>query len=126
MLTFVLGFAVVLVIGCGETVPVEAPTGSPTATTCVERPFRSELHVDARDPRLVWATLYETGQDVVVRPRPPGRFTFDPTRPKMLLDGAGKVVSFAGEISQSGCFDAINQTVDFGPGDLPDPNRAPG
>lgn len=95
------------------------------APVCVEQPFRAELHVDANDPRMVWATHYETGQDIAVQPRGPARFTFDRARPTMLLDGRGNVVSFSGEISLSGCFDAASRTVYVGPGDLPDPNRPP-
>ena len=97
---------------------------SPVAT-CDEQPFRAELHVDANDVRRVWATDYATGRDVAVRPRPPGAFTFDVARPTLLLDGDGDVLSFAGEISQSGCLDAANRTVYLGARDLPDPNRPP-
>ena len=115
----VLLIALVVVVGCTETVTV-----SPVAT-CVEQPFRASLQVDAHDARQVWATDYETGRDVAVRPRAPGSFTFDRTRPTLLLDGEGHVLSFTGEISQSGCYDAGSQTVFLGADDLPDPNRPP-
>lgn len=109
--------AVVFVVGCCGSEIV-----TPTAT-CVEQPFRAELHVDAHDLRMVWATDYATGRDVAVRPRPPGTFSFDRDRPMSLLDGDGNLLSFSGEISQSGCFDAAGQTVYFGADDLPDPHR---
>jgi hypothetical protein len=96
-----------------------------TAPACVNRPIRAELHVDLGDPRIVWATDYETMRDVAVRPRSPGRFTFDPARPTTVLDAGGEIVTFAGEITISGCFDAANQTLYLGPGDVPDPNRPP-
>lgn len=119
-----LAFAFVLVAGCGEIETDQAKTAGP-APVCVEQPFRAELHVDAHDSRSVWATDYETGLDVAVRPRPPGRFSFDLTRPTSLLDGDGNLVTFNGEISRTGCFDAASRTVYLGPADLPDPNRPP-
>jgi len=119
-----LVFAFVVLAGCGEVETEAAETVSPAAV-CVEQQFRAELHVDAHDPRMVWATNYETGLDVAVRPRPPGRFTFDRNRPATLLDSSGKVVSFSGEISRTGCVDAARRIVYFGPADLPDPNRPP-
>jgi len=91
----------------------------------VEQPFRAELHVDASDPRKVWATEYATGRDVAVRPRASGTFTFDDARPASLLDGEGHLVSFTGEITRSGCFDAANQTLYLWIDDVPDPNRPP-
>ena len=74
---------------------------------------------------MVWATDYETRRDVSVRARPPGRFTFDPERPTSVLDSNGTVVTFDGEITMTGCFDALNQIVYIGPVDVPDPNRPP-
>jgi hypothetical protein len=105
-----------------QTVETDRPTVAPT---CVEQPFRAGLHVDANDPRMVWATNYGTGLDVGVQPRAPGRFTFDRGRPTALLDGGGNLLSFNGEISLTGCFDAARQIVYFGPKDLPDPKRPP-
>lgn len=92
---------------------------------CSEQPFRAGLHVDAGDLRKVWATDYAAEEDVVVRPRPPLRFTFDPNDPTVLLDGNGQVVSRDGEITQSGCFDATSRTLYIGAADVPDPNRPP-
>ena len=109
----------VLTVGCGD-----GATASPAAV-CVEQSFRAELHVDAQDPRKVWATHYGTGQEVTVRPRPPNVFTFDPDRPSMLFDGDRELLSFSGEISQTGCFDAATRVVYLGVDDLPDPNRPP-
>ena len=114
-----LGAALLVVVGCGGTETVTP------AVTCVEQPFRAELHVDAHDPRKVWATDYATGRDLAVRPRSPGAFTFDRDRPMSLLDGFGSILSFSGEISQSGCVDQAGQTVYLGAQDLPDPNRPP-
>ena len=114
----------VAVAGCGEVATHEPQTVKPTPA-CLEQPFRAELHVDANDPRIVWATNYATGLDVAVRPRPPARFTFDPARPTTLLDGSGTIVSFSGEISMTGCLDAGTGVVYFGPSDLPNPNRPP-
>jgi len=94
--------------------------------SCVDQPFRAALHVDARDWRKVWATDYESGRDVAVRARPPGHFTFDLTRPSVLLDATGSVVSFSGEITTTGCFDAASGVLYIGPGDVPNPNRPPG
>ena len=99
--------------------------GTVDVASCVDQPFRAGLHVDARDFRKAWATDYETGRVVAVRPRPPGRFTFDPTRPTVILDAAGNVLSFSGEITQTGCFDAASGVLYIGPGDVPDPNRPP-
>ena len=111
-----------VLVGCStDTVPV----GTVDDARCVDQPFRAELHVDARDLRKVWATHYETGRIVAVRPRPPGRFTFDPARPTVVLDAASSVVTFSGEITQKGCFDAASGTLYIGPGDVPDPNRPP-
>ncbi len=63
--------------------------------------------------------------DVVVRARHPGYFTFDPTRPGVLLDAAGAVVSFSGELTKTDCFDAASGVLFIGPGDAPDPDRPP-
>lgn len=114
-----LALVAALVVGCGATETVD-PT-----VTCVEQEFRAELHVDAHDPRMVWATQYETGRNVAVRPRPPGFFTFDAGRPTTLLDRSGEVLSFAGEILRTGCFDAASQSVYIGSADVPEPNRVP-
>ena len=113
-----------LVAACGESQQHQSESVA-VSPACVEQPFRAALHVDANDSRLVWATDYGSGRDVAVQPRPPGRFTFDRGRPTLLLDGTGKLVSFEGEISQTGCFDVVRQVVYFGPQDLPDPNRGP-
>ena len=64
----------VSLVGCGTDDPT--PTAA-AQITCVDQAFRAGLHVDARDPRKVWATDYDTGRDVAVRPRPPGQFVFD-------------------------------------------------
>lgn len=109
-------------LGCSANA---APPATAEIATCVEQPFRAELHVDARDPRRVWATHYQTGQDVAVRPRPPDLFNFDLRRSTTLLNAAGDVMSFTGEITQSGCFDVLTQTLYIGPADVPDPNRPP-
>ena len=114
----------VALAGCNK-VSTHEPEIVDPIPVCLEEPFRAELHVDANDPRMVWATNYETGLDVAVRPRPPGRFTFDRGRPTTLLDGSGTVVSFNGEISMTGCLDAGTGVVYFGPSDLPNPNRPP-
>ena len=114
-----------LLVACSETRTVASENLS-SVPICVEQPFRAALHVDANDPRSVWATNYDTGRDVVVRARPPGRFTFDRSRPTTLLDGEGNLVSFDGEISRTGCFDATRQVVYIGAQDLPDPNRPAG
>jgi len=111
--------ALVLVAGCAS------PETVAPAIRCVEQPFRAELHVDIADDRKVWATHYESGRDVAIRPRPPGQFGFDPSRPTTLLNGRGEVVSFAGEILQTGCFEPFSGIVYIGPEDLPDPNRPP-
>jgi hypothetical protein len=47
------------------------------------------------------------------------------TRPTVILDVAGNVVSFSGEITQKGCFDTLAGVLYIGPGDVPDPNRPP-
>ncbi len=101
------------------------PPDSVAIGTCVEQAFRAELHVDVRDPRRVWATDYGSGRDVAVRPRPEERFTFDPDRPTFVFDAEGNVLSFAGEITTTGCFDAGTGTLYVGPLDVPDPNRPP-
>jgi hypothetical protein len=93
------------------------------APSCIEQPFRAALHVDAKDPRGVWATNFDTGEVVAVRPRPPSEFTFDPARPTMLFDGSGELLTLNGEISRTGCFDPIRRVVYFGSSDLPDPAR---
>jgi hypothetical protein len=111
-----------ILLGCSvETIPSEGAL----SVTCIEQPFRAELHVDARDPRRVWATNYESGLDVAVRPRPPEQFGFDSARPTILLNGHGDVLSFSGEITKTGCFDAAIGTLYVGPADVPDPNRPP-
>jgi hypothetical protein len=107
-----------LVAGCGPDI-LEIPP------TCVERPYRAEMHVDLGDPRKVWATEYEAMRDVAVRPRSAGGFTFDPGRPTTVLDAAGEILTFDGEITISGCFDAASQVLYIGPADVPDPNRPP-
>lgn len=115
---FALCVAAVAVAGCSIDVVGSAPA-------CVDRLYRAELHVDVGDPRKVWATDYETMRDVAVQPRVPGGFTFDPERPTTVLDAGGEVVTFDGEITMSGCFDAGNQTIYIRPADVPDPNRPP-
>ena len=124
MRTTLLMFAVALLAACGDSEPV--PTDRDAAPACVEQPFRAALHVDASDPRVAWATDFASGRDVTVRPRPPERFTVDRSRPTQLLDGEGQLVSFDGEISMTGCFDAARQVVYLGADDLPDPNRPAG
>lgn len=124
MRRFLLTWTLVFVAGCSNA-RLDDAAGTDVVVACVEQPFRAELHVDANDRRMVWATYHDTGQDVAVRPRSPARFTFDRTRPTTLLDGGGNVVSFSGEISLSGCFDPASRTVYIGPVDLPDPNRPP-
>ena len=109
-------------VGCSTDVP--APTAA-AQITCVDQAFRAGLHVDARDPRRVWATDYDAGRDVAVRPRPPGQFVFDASRPNVLLDAFGRIVSFDGELTMTGCFDAQSRTLYIGPADVPDPNRPP-
>jgi hypothetical protein len=106
-----------LLASCGETVL--------PAQVCVEQPFRAGLHVDASDPRMVWATNYATDEDVLVRPRPPERFTFDRDRPTLLLNGDGDLLSKDGEITRTGCFNASSHTLYIGAQDVPDPNRPP-
>jgi hypothetical protein len=113
---------VVSLVGCGS--GDQAPTAA-AQIRCVDQAFRGGLHVDARDPRKVWATDYDAGRDVAVRPRPPGQFLFDASRPNVLLDAFGRLVSFDGEIAMTGCFDAISRTLYIGPADVPDPNRPP-
>lgn len=111
------------VAGCSdETIPSEHVDD----TSCLDRPFRAALHVDADDPRRVWATDFESGHDVEVRPRPPDQFAFDPARPTVLFNADGDVVSFSGEITVSGCFNPATGTLYIGPADLPDPNRGGG
>ena len=112
----------VSLVGCGT--DDQAPTAA-AQITCVDQAFRAGLHVDARDPRKVWATDYDTGRDVAVRPRPPGQFVFDAARPTVLLDAFGRIVSFDGEITMTGCFDAQSRMLYIGPADVPDPNRPP-
>lgn len=109
-------------IGCSTDVP--APTAA-AQIAFVDRAFRVGLHVDVRDPRRVWATDYDVGRDVAARPRPPGQFVFDAARPNVLLDAFGKIVSFDGEITMTGCFDAKSRTLYIGPTHVPDPNRPP-
>lgn len=115
-------FVLSLVVACGE---AETVVTADPRLTCLERPFRAALHVDATDPRLVWATNFDTGRDVTVRARPPGRFTIARGSPATLLDSGGNIVSFDGEITRTGCFDAASQVVYIGPQDVPDPNRPP-
>lgn len=113
----------VVVIGCStETAPSEQVDDP----SCINRPFRAALHVDAVDPRRVWATDFESGRDVAVRPRPPDQFAFDPARPTVLFNSDGDVVSFSGEITVSGCFNPATDTLYIGPADVPDPNRGGG
>ncbi|HYO42455.1 MAG TPA: hypothetical protein VES19_04585 [Candidatus Limnocylindrales bacterium] len=50
---------------------------------------------------------------------------FDASRPNVLLDVSGKIVSFDGEITMTGCFDAQSRTLSIGPADVPDLNRPP-
>jgi len=50
---------------------------------------------------------------------------FDVSRPNVLLDAFGKIVSFDGEITMTGCFDAQSRTLYIRPADVPDPNRPP-
>jgi hypothetical protein len=124
MRTASLIFAVAVLTACGDAQPDHA--SEEPSPACVEQPFRAALHVDAGDPRGSWATDFATGRDLAVRARPPGRFTIDPSRPTELRDGEGKLVSFDGEISATGCVDAVRQIVYLGPNDLPDPNRPGG
>jgi hypothetical protein len=56
--------ACVVVVGC---TPNVVPLGTTEVASCVDQPFRAELHVDARDLRLAWATSYDTGRVVAVR-----------------------------------------------------------
>jgi hypothetical protein len=124
MRTASLIFAVAVLAACGDSQPDR--TSEESGPACVEQPFRAALHVDASDPRGSWATDYATGRDLAVRARPPERFTMDPSRPTELRNGEGKLVSFDGEISATGCVDMVRQVVYLGPNDLPDPNRPGG
>jgi hypothetical protein len=119
--TMVLAMGVSLV-GCGTD---DRAATAPAQITCVDQAFRAGLHVDARDPRRAWATDDDTGRDVAVRPRPPGQFSFDAARPTELLDAFGRIASFDGEITITGCFDAPCRVLYIGPADVPDPNRPP-
>lgn len=112
----------VSLVACGA--DDQAPSAA-AQIRCVDQAFRAGLHVDARDPRKVWATDYDAGRDVAVRPRPPGQFVFDASRPNVLLDVFGNFVSSDGAITMSGCFEAQSRTLYIGPADVPDPNRPP-
>jgi hypothetical protein len=118
-LTMALAVGVSLV-GCS----VAGPTAA-AQITCVDQAFRAGLHVDARDPRRVWATNDDAGRDVAVLPRPPGQFVFDASRPNVLLDAFGKIVSFDGEITITGCFDAQSRTLYMGEADVSNPKQPP-
>lgn len=121
MRTASLILAVALVTGCGDS-QQDRSVGKPELV-CVEQPFRAELHVDANDPRVAWATEYATGRDFAVGARPPEHFNVDAARPTELRNGEGKLVSVNGEISMTGCVDRVREADYFGPDDLPDPNR---
>jgi hypothetical protein len=117
-----VGAVCVSLLGCG----IESgPSESVDLAMCVDQPFRAELHVDALGPRKVWATHYASGLEVAVLPRPPEQFRFDRGRPTLLLNAAGDVLTFSGEITKTGCFDAATGTVFLGTADVPDPNRPP-
>jgi hypothetical protein len=53
------------------------------------------------------------------------RWRIDPDEPNRLIDAAGHLATFDGEILQSACFDVHTLTYEIGPEDLPDPNRPP-
>jgi hypothetical protein len=115
MRTVLLGS--LLIAGCGM--------AAPEATACVDQRVALELHVDATDPRGAWAEPLGGGAPIAVRPRPPGRFQFDPERPTMVFDADGDVVTFAGEITRSACVSLTGDVIYIGPGDVPDPDRGP-
>ena len=92
--------AVVLLVGCGNR-QTEVLESAEFVPPCVEQPFRAAVHVDANDRRGVWATNFDTGEVVAVRPRPPGEFTFDRARPTLLFDGSGDLVTLRGWLGYS-------------------------
>jgi hypothetical protein len=121
--TFVVAVLLcVAVFGCSDETNPSEHVDDPS---CIDRPFRAALHVDADDSRRVWATDFEAGRDVAVRPRPPDQFTFDPARPTVLFNADGDVVSFSGEITVSGCLNPATGTLYIGPSRpaRPEPRR---
>jgi hypothetical protein len=119
----------VILIGCGDPGPSPDVPGSIGSSSvpepCVPRPVRAVLHVDGRDVRQVWATDLESDRELRVRLRPGLRWRIDPDEPKRLIDDAGHVATFDGEILQSACVDVRTLAFEIGPEDLPDPNRPP-
>ena len=118
-----------ILTGCGDSAPSPDPPGSAgsrsSSEPCVPRPVRAALHVNGRDVRQVWATDLESDLELRVRLRPGLRWRIDPDEPNRLIDAAGHLTTFDGEILQSACFDVRTLTYEIGPEDLPDPNRPP-
>lgn len=84
------------------------------------------LHVDPADPRQVWAIDIATDRVLPVRPRPALGWRIDlGSDPPALVDRAGKIATFDGEIFREACYDAATSTYYVGPEDLPNPDRQP-
>lgn len=92
---------------------------------CRRRPVEAVLHLDAEDPRQIWATRLDDEAIFVVRPRSDIGWRLDGGPPTVLLDADGRVVAREGDILRSVCFDVIMGTYLIGPEDLPPPNRPP-
>jgi hypothetical protein len=93
---------------------------------CSKVQVAAVLHVDPADPHQVWATDLASEQVLAVRPRPGLGWRVDPASdPGRLVDRGGMVATFEGEIFRQACFDALSDTYDVGPEDLPDPDRPP-
>lgn len=114
--------AAVVLGGCGAINVVPVGPGP----DCEKSPVEAVLHVNGSDPRQVWATDLRTGRDINVRPRPALGWMINPTSPQQLVDPAGRVATFDGEIFRQACFEVVTNTFYVGPDDLPDPNRPPG
>lgn len=92
---------------------------------CKEVAVEAVLHFDAGDSRRIWGTDLETGRDLSVRPKPALGWRIDPGPPQRLVDRAGRIAVFDGDIFRQACFDASTNTFYIGPEDLPDPDRPP-
>jgi hypothetical protein len=92
---------------------------------CRRQSVEAVLHLDAGDPRQIWATRLEDDAILVVRPRSDLGWRLDSGPPTRLLDADGRVAAREGDILRSVCFDVIMGTYFIGPEDLPSPDRPP-
>jgi hypothetical protein len=113
-----VGLAALAVLGCD----VGRATPSPG---CIDQELRAVRHLDAHDPRLIWATDLRTDMELSADVRPETGWRFDPGPPARLVERDGSTAGRDGNILASGCFDAASGRFLIGPDDLPPPDRPP-